>query len=1070
MFDFRPPRSSSPVTQQRYRLSAASTDASRSFVSATPELAGLSVEEVDLLDAIIERAGPTATTFLTVFKAYNDILSERGLDPHEVVFYGKLLKLGTLKGGSWRDKWDAIKTQHRYLSGSQPIPADSGPVSKATARAGIASDLRSGLALSDDLSSSGVRDSHFSEADDTSITDNPPTNAPSSTVFPSRQGLDESDLLESSLGLNFGPTPRPFSPAPPPALSRATARIWKHDVSESVTSTSPYRAGARDLPYRQIPLISTDPPPRKIQSLPAPVIGKPINEEDAWKKVKMMQDEREADRFRDERLLERCFDVWRQGFQWIATTNKQIDDARDNLLIRKFFQHWHRRMESYRTLYNQIEASANRRFQRIFYHTWKQCLKARMKQKLQAQWRQEMRTKIHLLRQKRDNRILREAWDNFMWSHRLFTADRHYDGQLLIRLLRRWKAKLHNEYERETVANDVFRGRLSSVVEICWDRWRVSTDLVRIEKVVKERAGLRIMGEVLDTWNGKMNDLHIADSFYHSLLAKRCIKSWKVARDRVQNLESRVNKHMSRQDDVLLRAVMRVWKAHERGKLLEKVKAFRLTKIAWMVWKSRMNDQQTFEDLALRFSTRHYSLVARRVFLSWQQALSSHREMNLAARHFLTQITLRRAVLQWRLHLHEQLKMSRKARIADRFFILRTAWSDFKNKFRERTAAKKLQAFERLRMKRVFEEWLSRFHQSRHQRLSEDLLRGQIQRRILSKILTHWTNRVIEIKVRELEVTQRNETAILIMTYQKWKNIRARHVEELGLMQSYQDIRKEENVRRIFLKWLAAARAARHRRSLLQQKEEEIKLTAIAVVWDQWRERFQEQRLRPMEHQFYLQSREALKYRAFATWLTRTQSLPAIHFDSKHVKTKFWKIWAGTMPRALQARKAREVDKHATLKLFLERWLRVYRTRLSLKAVARARYFPAPSATASRPQPISRSFAPPRSFAPRSTPSRNNFPRRMTRSPSPDENSSDAEGAIPRRLGLTSRLAVPSRARSEASPTRTLISATRASSPIRSTKSSVPVTWHRRDRSPFRSPAPPSDSVWQELRDARKMS
>ena len=102
MSRFRPPRASSPAKlakQPALAVAQELLDDSRSTTTSIPELACLSPEEVDFIEAVIQRAPATATTFLTVFKAYNDILQERGLDPqNEVVYYGKLLKLGTLKG------------------------------------------------------------------------------------------------------------------------------------------------------------------------------------------------------------------------------------------------------------------------------------------------------------------------------------------------------------------------------------------------------------------------------------------------------------------------------------------------------------------------------------------------------------------------------------------------------------------------------------------------------------------------------------------------------------------------------------------------------------------------------------------------------------------------------------------------------------------------------------------------------------------------------------------------------------------------------------------------------------
>ena len=42
------------------------------------------------------------------------------------------------------------------------------------------------------------------------------------------------------------------------------------------------------------------------------------DEDDAWNKIRVSQDEQAADRFRNVRLLQRSFDVRRQGHEWIV--------------------------------------------------------------------------------------------------------------------------------------------------------------------------------------------------------------------------------------------------------------------------------------------------------------------------------------------------------------------------------------------------------------------------------------------------------------------------------------------------------------------------------------------------------------------------------------------------------------------------------------------------------------------------------------------------------------------------------------------------------------------------------
>lgn len=44
------------------------------------------------------------------------------------------------------------------------------------------------------------------------------------------------------------------------------------------------------------------------------------NLDDAWKNIKMEQDEKYADDFRNDMLLTRFWEIWRQGFQWIMVS------------------------------------------------------------------------------------------------------------------------------------------------------------------------------------------------------------------------------------------------------------------------------------------------------------------------------------------------------------------------------------------------------------------------------------------------------------------------------------------------------------------------------------------------------------------------------------------------------------------------------------------------------------------------------------------------------------------------------------------------------------------------------
>jgi protein SFI1 len=122
MHRFQPTRASPPIKE--LAPASSSYSISESGHELVPELQHLSPSDIDILDAVIQRAGSAATTFFTIFKAYSDVLQERGLDPQEVVYYGKLLKLGTLKGRNWGEKWEMVKAQAGKVS---PMAGQSEP-------------------------------------------------------------------------------------------------------------------------------------------------------------------------------------------------------------------------------------------------------------------------------------------------------------------------------------------------------------------------------------------------------------------------------------------------------------------------------------------------------------------------------------------------------------------------------------------------------------------------------------------------------------------------------------------------------------------------------------------------------------------------------------------------------------------------------------------------------------------------------------------------------------------------------------------------------------------------------
>lgn len=311
------------------------------------------------------------------------MLNDRGLDPaNEVVYYGKLLKLGTLKGKNWGDKWDSVKERCGYVSSAtaaapkKPAPApvraktrpaepstSKLPLSKPNAAAGYGRGGRpaetktvqssAGRLLlrlrnlqhhrpASDHTEPSVIDG--TEATPTEVTDETDMNLPRyQHPRAAPKPIAHTPATTSAFTSTFDsmtPSSYPLPPQhrPPPRWPSPDTDTFDETAPSVSTKPPSYKTTARDVKAplvapRAIPAAqahtrarSYAPPitslPPKAPRTPSPLHrrGSAINEDEAWNKVKMMQDEKEADRFREDKLVERCWDVWKQGYDWIVVS------------------------------------------------------------------------------------------------------------------------------------------------------------------------------------------------------------------------------------------------------------------------------------------------------------------------------------------------------------------------------------------------------------------------------------------------------------------------------------------------------------------------------------------------------------------------------------------------------------------------------------------------------------------------------------------------------------------------------------------------------------------------------
>jgi protein SFI1 len=364
MSRFKPTRTSSPLVRPRANTVSASTLAPKQqtrpppadiSASSTKSLQQITPEDVQVIDAIIERAPATAKAFVAVYKAYNAVLQERGLDPSEdVIYYEFLLKIGLLKGAEWGDKWAAAKAQLN-LGGSDSLVLDHEPPppspSPPAPLSAPLSSLRQTPGSSNRIDRTPRYRARFADnatpapASDRTLTVETPSETPSANLQrllrkltavdnSSTTGRTEtSSIVTPSSRVSNLAAPRPIrgrEHTTPKPSTRPPVRVT-NSVDETTPSRplgyrsrftspdtpAPFYEKVTAAPVARIKQESVEPAIRVVEEPPR---RQGAGEPDTWHIIKM---EKDADHFRNDRLLEKFFALWRQNAQWIRVSGFQ---------------------------------------------------------------------------------------------------------------------------------------------------------------------------------------------------------------------------------------------------------------------------------------------------------------------------------------------------------------------------------------------------------------------------------------------------------------------------------------------------------------------------------------------------------------------------------------------------------------------------------------------------------------------------------------------------------------------------------------------------------------------------
>lgn len=131
-----------------------------------------------------------------------------------------------------------------------------------------------------------------------------------------------------------------------------------------------------------------------------------------------------------------------------------------------------------------------------FFDLWIDQLNRRRQEK----WRQDMRMRMKVVRDKREARIRRDAWANLRRRYQLRLAAQKREQRLIRVSLNRWRRRLDHIDRLDMLADETAQRGLKRLVLQNWARWKHVLGLSFSEKLFVERNDRKTMKSAMAMW------------------------------------------------------------------------------------------------------------------------------------------------------------------------------------------------------------------------------------------------------------------------------------------------------------------------------------------------------------------------------------------------------------------------------------------------------------------------------------------------------------------------------------------------------------------------------------------
>lgn len=319
---------------------------------------------------------------------------------------------------------------------------------------------------------------------------------------------------------------------------------------------------------------------------------------------------------------------------------------------------------------------------------------------------------------------------------------------------------------------------------------------------------------------------------------------WKARLAHVRSFSTQAESFAQSAGKALLRNSFHTWKIAEHGKLLLHARKSRILRRSLTIWRARTRHHAVVHAQQADAFRRQGDIARARSSLTrWQARLSDRQKAVHLAASLSNRLVLQRSFRSWRKAGSAHRLEARKAQVARDFFVQRSALHAWHKKMKNRKAAAWVEDRRKRVLREVFDAWRDGARRSIRDAALVHGFYAALDQRLLHSALRTWTDRVIDIRARELSVSTNRANELVSKAFARWRSLTARHAEDLSLVDSFVEVQDEQLGKRYFRRWLVRTRKEKALKQLLEEKLEEDKRNLLAGCYERWTDRFHENQL-----------------------------------------------------------------------------------------------------------------------------------------------------------------------------------------------------------------------------------